>query len=189
MNFKNFDSKNYDIIYAGILRPALNESREPITHKPCLLYNNKKNYPLLENGNRDFCYCVLTDSSELNKLPEKVKINLPKEPGVYLWVINGIVQYVGRATGSKTDTLYSRFRSGYGNISPKNCYKGGQSTNIKMNGLVLDSYRNKEEIKIYYILAKNSEDAKCIEADLISTNWERKELGLCLTYNARKEKH
>lgn len=32
----------------------------------------------------------------------------------------------------ETDNLEKQFRQGYGNISPRNCFKGGQSTNYKM---------------------------------------------------------
>lgn len=35
------------------------------------------------------------------------------------------------------DNLSARFNAGYGNISPKNCYEGGQPTNCKVNTKIL----------------------------------------------------
>ena len=32
--------------------------------------------------------------------------------------------------------LSVRFNAGYGNISPKNCFKGGQETNCRLNNLL-----------------------------------------------------
>ena len=46
-------------------------------------------------------------------------------------VRDGQIIYIGETAG-----LRQRFNMGYGNISPRNCYVGGQSTNCKMNKIV-----------------------------------------------------
>lgn len=55
--------------------------------------------------------------------------------------------------------LNDRFSSkGYGNISPRICYKGGQSTNVKMNKVVVSCFKNNKIIKIYYLLSKDHKE-------------------------------
>lgn len=93
-------------------------------------FKNVKNYPYLAGIDDSTKFCHF-------------KANLPKESGVYLWVVNKEIIYIGEAKDLK-----SRFNSGYGNISPRNCFKGGQSTNVKMNQVALSHY---EKIKIYFI--------------------------------------
>ena len=95
-------------------------------------YNNKKDYPYLIDIDKNSLFC-------------KFKPNLPKIKGVYLWVDNyDEIIYIG-----EEKNLYERFNSGYGNISPRNCYKGGQSTNVKMNRVALSYFNNNHSIYIY----------------------------------------
>lgn len=96
-------------------------------------FKNVKNYPYLAGIDyfTEFCH---------------FKPNLPKESGVYLWVVNKEIIYIGEAKDLK-----SRFNSGYGNISPRNCFKGGQSTNVKMNQVALSYFKNGQTIEIYFI--------------------------------------
>lgn len=100
---------------------------------PQLRFNNVKNYPYLAgiNESTEFCH---------------FKPDLPKGKGVYLWVVDDEIIYLGEAVD-----LRSRFNSGYGNISPRNCFKGGQSTNVKMNRVALRYFKEGKRIDIYII--------------------------------------
>lgn len=69
---------------------------------------------------------------------------LPRTCGVYLWVVDDEIIYIG-----ETINFYKRFNDGYGNISPRNCYQGGQSTNVKMNRAALDLWQKGKRIEIY----------------------------------------
>ena len=53
---------------------------------------------------------------------------------------------------------------GYGNISPKNCFVGGQRTNCKMNKVVLQMYSENKKIDIYFFETKSY---KTVEEDLL----------------------
>ncbi len=53
--------------------------------------------------------------------------------------------------------MQKRVNSGYGKISPKNCFKDGQSTNCKINALVTQN-RGSVVLKIYPV-----DDVKEIE--------------------------
>ena len=64
--------------------------------------------------------------------------------GVYFYYVNNELKYIGRCR----DSMQKRVNSGYGNISPKNCYIDGQSTNCKVNALVTQN-RESVVLKIY----------------------------------------
>jgi len=80
--------------------------------------------------------------------------------GVYaLFNDNEKLLYIGECVD-----LRSRFNAGYGNISPKNCYQGGQPTNCKINKMVLNKYLNGEKVLLYFY---ETADYKRIENHLI----------------------
>ncbi|MBZ0212790.1 MAG: GIY-YIG nuclease family protein [Nitrospirae bacterium] len=70
-------------------------------------------------------------------------LGLPSSSGVYMFLVDNCVVYVGRAIDVR-----KRFTMGYGNISPKNCYEGGQQTNCRINQLVLGSASAGSDIRI-----------------------------------------
>jgi len=70
--------------------------------------------------------------------------------GVYSLFNNRKLLYIGRCTDLK-----QRFNMGYGNISPKNCFVGGQSTNCKINKMVLDLYLNGSKVYLYFCETAN----------------------------------
>jgi hypothetical protein len=51
--------------------------------------------------------------------------------GAYALTADGELRYIGERAN-----LAARFNAGYGNISPKNCYRGGQETNCHLNNLL-----------------------------------------------------
>ncbi len=75
--------------------------------KPQSRYKNNKGLLLNNHGSGHFCKFVI---------PKNCMIN-----GVYAIVVNKELKYIGECVN-----LSSRFNSGYGNISPRNCFKGGQ---------------------------------------------------------------
>lgn len=107
-------------------------------------YANHDNLPVGPNGSGTFC---------------RFSIQAPAAPGVYLWVVAGDIIYIG-----ETANLSKRFNSGYGNISPRNCYIGGQSTNCKMNKVVMEYYKKGQMIDLYFL---PTEDYKQIELSLL----------------------
>lgn len=75
------------------------------------------------------------------------EFNLPPDlictEGVYFWVVNDAIMYIGEGK-----SISKRFR-GYRKISPCMCYRNGQSTNVKMNQFVLECINNGLSIDIY----------------------------------------
>ena len=75
--------------------------------------------------------------------------------------------YIGKCTGI-TSTLTKRFNYGYGSIQPRNCYERGQSTNCRINKLVLEAVKNGERLSLFFHKYKNSHNATDLEAKIIS---------------------
>ncbi len=87
--------------------------------------------------------------------------NAEAAAGVYAWVVDGegCPVYIGEARNLKTG-----FHSGYGIISPRNCYKGGQKTNCKMNTVVLALSQEGKTVHLYFY---KTADYKNVELALI----------------------
>ena len=107
-------------------------------------FDNRDNLPLLYHGTGSFC---------------RFSINAPAVSGVYLWVVEKEIIYIG-----ETLNLQQRFNVGYGYIAPRNCYAGGQSTNCKMNKVVMEYYKMGNPIDLYFYETK---DYKRVELELL----------------------
>ncbi|AYM12293.1 GIY-YIG nuclease family protein [Agrobacterium tumefaciens] len=101
-------------------------------------------YPLNKYGTGPFC-----------------KFRIPATypyPGVYLLTVGDEIQYIGETTH-----LSRRYNMGYGTISPRNCYKGGQETNVRMNNLIYQAALSGEIVSLWFY---RTEDFKTIELGL-----------------------
>lgn len=70
---------------------------------------------------------------------------LPSAPGVYAVTVAGAVVYVGISV----DIRQRWSPMGYGRISPRNCFEGGQSTNCKVNHAILLESRAGRAIELW----------------------------------------
>jgi hypothetical protein len=110
-------------------------------------YRNDRGLPLNKYGVGPFC---------------KFKISRKyQHSGVYILTINDEPFYVGECSN-----LAARFNTGYGNISPKNCFKGGQETNCRLNNLVYSATRDSKKTSIWFFQTANY---KMMEAALRAT--------------------
>ena len=139
----------YEFIFLQTIRPTTDDEGKILRYKPQSRYNNKKGLKLNEFGDGEFCRFEL-DKAESAK-------------GVYAWVVHEDNEpiYIG-----ETDNLKKRFKTGYGIISPRNCYAGGQLTNCKMNKVVLDYYTAGKSIDIYFL---KTDDYKKVELELLNS--------------------
>jgi len=99
---------------------------------------------------------------EINFCKFKLLSDKIDKSGVYLWVINNEIVYIGEASNLK-----KRFNSGYGNISARNIFKGGQSTNCKMNRIAMQCFEKNIDINIYFYETSNY---KKVEQELLEYN-------------------
>lgn len=71
------------------------------------------------------------------------------ESGVYALTVGDEVKYIGEC-----ESLEARFGPmGYGHVSPRNCHGDGQSTNCKINALVLTVARNRDGVEVWFLPA------------------------------------
>lgn len=83
-------------------------------------------------------------------------------------VVGSDIRYVGECVN-----LSARFNAGYGNISPKNCYKGGQETNCRVNNLVYRAASEGETLSLFF---HETVEYKAVEARLravLQAPWNR----------------
>ena len=79
------------------------------------------------------------------------------------------IKYIGKVTGNKM-TFGTRFNAGYGNISPYNCYKKGQSTNCHINSIVNKELLDGREILVGFYVMENDIEISNLEKELIENN-------------------
>ncbi len=95
-------------------------------------YDNRNNLPLNIYGHGPFC-----------------KFKIPKRwsgrTGVYILLVDDVKAYVGEC-----EDLQKRWDIGYGNISPRNCYEGGQSTNCRINNYIYKMTVEGKHIELYF---------------------------------------
>jgi len=117
-------------------------------------YCNKNNLPLNKYGEGSFC-----------------KFKIPNDfntSGVYTILVDGVAKYIGQCLN-----LSSRFNMGYGNISPRNCFVGGQETNCRINNLILNTVKSGQEVSLWFM---KTENFKLVEQELRATEdleWNR----------------
>jgi hypothetical protein len=95
-------------------------------------YKNLKQLDLNKYGKGAFCRF-------------NIDLKWSSKSGVYIFLINEKLIYIGQCANFR-----KRFNTGYGNISPRNCFTGGQSTNCKMNRVVLNAVKRNEKVEVLF---------------------------------------
>jgi hypothetical protein len=122
--------------YVQVLKPECDAGGSVREYQPHLKYSQTADSVLNKYGVGPFC-----------------RFRVPKGltyEGVYLLTAGDEILYVG-----KCDNLAVRFNLGYGQISPRNCYKGGQPTNCKINGRVLSEVEHGRQIDLWFLATPN----------------------------------
>ena len=121
---------------------------------PPRLYHNSRKLPLNKYGAGPFC-----------------RFNVRKDlrdSGVYLLLVGKEVRYVGECVN-----LSARFNVGYGNISPKNCFKGGQETNCRLNNLIYNAVTAQEFISLWFLKTANYKSIETALRRALKPIWNR----------------
>ena len=145
----------YDFTYVQDIEPLKDKNGKVMEYEPQADYKNTGGKQLHRYGSGSFC---------------RFSVNAGNWPGVYLWVVENEIIYIG-----ETAKLGNRFNTGYGNISGINCFQGGQTTNCKMNKVVLELSRIGKTVKLYFF---NTTDYKKVELELldaINTQYNEKD--------------
>ena len=144
----------YDFRYICAIEPEREPNGTVLTFMPQARYVNTDGLKLNKYGNGPFCKF---------KIPRNLEY-----PGVYAFIEASDVKYIGEAVA-----LSSRFNMGYGNISPRNCFVGGQDTNCRINNLILQQILASSKISLWFL---NTSNHKSIESQLRASlflSWNR----------------
>lgn len=144
----------YQFRYICAIEPGLNTDSTTKQYMPQSRYKNKNKLPLNKYGEGPFC-----------------KFRIPNnctESGVYAITDKNNVKYIGECFN-----LSLRYNMGYGIISPRNCFKGGQETNCRVNNLIYEATQAGDKISLWFLQAENY---KAVENKLrasIAPEWNR----------------
>ena len=129
---------NYDFEYVQDIVPELDYNEQIKEFSPQSLYRKKENSLLHQYGDGSFCcFSIQKKGNDLS--------------GVYALYIEDELVYIGQATNFAKRLS----NNGYGNISPSDCYIGGQSTSCKINKVVLNAKKQSKRISLYFYITTN----------------------------------
>lgn len=66
-----------------------------------------------------------------------------------------------------------RFNMGYGHISPRNCYVGGQPTNCRINSLILETYKRGSHIELLFYETANRFNIESTLIKKLNPEWNK----------------
>lgn len=121
-----------DFVYIDTIEPERDPEGMIREFKPQSSYDNRQGLPLNPHGEGPFCkFSVARDSNAA---------------GVYVLTVELEPVYAGKCI-----CLSERWGSrGYGTISPKNCFTGGQSTNCKVNSGILQEAKAGRRLDLWF---------------------------------------
>ncbi len=149
---------NVTLDFIAQISPDKGTDGRPRECAPATRYVNARNLPLNKYGEGPFCrFKITSDGQDLDVL------------GVYALVDgSNEVLYIGKCTG-RTSTLGKRFNMGYGLISPRNCYQRGQSTNCRINGLILKASKAGRDLSLFFHRTQDGQSASDLECKFMQT--------------------
>ena len=122
----------YGLARVCLIQPECDPDGRPHEYVPQGGYSNLRGLPLHRHGAGPFCRF---------SIPANLHV-----AGVYLLLVDDSVRYVGEC-----QNLSERFNSrGYGQIQPRNCYKGGQQTNCRLNRLILEVVKQGHRVELWF---------------------------------------
>lgn len=146
--------RSLQFVFVSEIQPVKSKRGTIDALMPQSRYANVRGDPLNKYGAGPFCKFVI---------PRTFRFS-----GVYLIMVAEDVKYVGECAN-----LSARFNAGYGTISPKNCFKGGQETNCRLNNLIYRAATGGEALALYF---HPTPDYKAVEATLraeLCAPWNR----------------
>jgi hypothetical protein len=135
---------SYEFRHICDIKPIRSADSSLTVFAPQSRYKNERKLALNKYGAGSFCKFTIG--------------NCFQRSGVYVLVVDDQIRYVGECAN-----LSARFNVGYGNISPKNCFKGGQETNCRLNSLIYATAETGKRVALWFF---ETPDYKRIEATL-----------------------
>ena len=142
---------DYTFNHVGPIRPERDKRGEVIGHLPQSRFQNESNLPLNKYGSGPFCRFRVAMGWHYS--------------GIYVLAHGEDSLCVGEC-----EDLDRRWGpNGYSNISPRNCYKGGQETNCRINNLIFEKSKAGAEFDLWFVPTEGDKQARLeIERELVS---------------------
>jgi hypothetical protein len=155
ISIKRMEIGPYIFRHVCKISPVRNEDGSVRQYMPQRRFTNPKDLPLSKYGHGPFC---------------KFKVpNTFRTSGVYALQIADTVKYIGECRD-----LSARYNAGYGNISPRNCFKGGQDTNCRLNNLIYLAAMDGLAIELWFHSTPNFKIAELEVLAIQQCAWNRK---------------
>ena len=137
----------------GAIQPERDGSGEVRGVLPQSRYRNERNLELNRYGRGPFCRFRIARGENWRR------------SGAYILTSGNTVCYVGEC-----QILESRWGpNGYGSISPRNCYTGGQETNCRINNLIFTETKTGGEFDLWFhSLAGGKQARRAVECQLVA---------------------
>jgi DNA-binding Lrp family transcriptional regulator len=145
---------NYDFERICEISPERDADGSVKRFTPQSRYRNSGNIRLNKYGQGPFC-----------------KFRIPShhhQTGVYSIIVDGVVSYIGEC-----ENLSSRYNMGYGNISPRNCFVGGQETNCRVNTLIFHASTEGRKITLWFLKTAAFKSVEQELRALLKPEWNR----------------
>jgi hypothetical protein len=145
---------NYDFERICEINPECDADGSIKRFTPQSRYRNSGNIRLNKYGQGPFC-----------------RFRIPShhhEAGVYAIIVDSVVSYIGEC-----ENLSSRYNMGYGNISPRNCFVGGQETNCRVNTLIYRASTEGRQITLWFFKTKAFKSVEQELRALLKPEWNR----------------
>lgn len=149
MTARSFDDLEFRRVAEVLVE--YNAANCPRPFRPQRRFENVDQLPLHGDGHGPFCKLSVTGASN--------------DAGVYVLVVNEAPAYVGEC-----ENLKERWGpAGYGSISPRNCYRGGQPTNCRINNRIYAAALERATIELWFRpIVKGKAARLVLEAGLIA---------------------
>jgi hypothetical protein len=121
---------------------------------PQCRFDNQQALPLNKYGDGPFCKFKIPNGLDLN--------------GVYAILVDESLKYIGEC-----EYLTSRYNMGYGNISPRNCFRGGQETNCRINNLILRAAKGGSTITLWFHESSRYKEIERALRETLRPKWNR----------------
>lgn len=123
---------DFTFVHIGCITPEVDETNGIKVYLPQTRYRRRTERTLHAYGQGPFC-----------------RFRIPSQyaaQGVYVLTVNDEPFYVGQC-----QHLSKRYNAGYGQISPRNCYQGGQSTNCRLNNLIYQVTKHLQRVDLWFL--------------------------------------
>jgi hypothetical protein len=162
---RTFADSNFQLI--GRIEPERGPDGELLEFIPQHRYRDATTAPLHAYGSGPFC---------------RLRIGRARhEPGLYVLTLNDEPVYAGECVD-----LGQRWGpNGYGGISPRNCFRGGQPTNCRVNSAILTAVKDGRVIDLWFCPSDgDTASRRATETSLIQSlapPWNRAKMGASMS--------